>query len=339
MLKIGIIGAGRLGSFHADKAATNSEVELVGVADPIETNRKSIAEKHGIRCFATNDELLSLVDAVIVAAPTYLHFDIGMECLKRGRHLLMEKPMCTSRKDAEKLIAAAKQSRVVFQVGHVEAFNPAWEFVQDVLEDAKAGKPIFIDATRNSGYTFRSTDVGTVFDMMIHDIDLVLSLIPSAVSSVQAVGFNVIGGPHEDIASTQIRFENGSLVNLFSSRVAQSPKRTMQITLPTRSVFIDFATRQSTIISPTSAVQRGEFAPDRLSQEQVAKQAPTFMSTQFTTETVQRDAVDALAAELDDFVQAIQSGRHSRVSADRALAAVILAEEIVQAIKISFIAS
>jgi predicted dehydrogenase len=332
MIKLGIVGAGRLGSFHADKAAAHEAVELVGVTDPSETARKNLAQKHGIRECATLTELMPLVEAVVIASPTFLHYELGDPCLRKGLHVLMEKPMCSSWNDARKLVEAAKRSNAVLQVGHVEAFNPAWIAAHELLHEVKAGFPVLIDAVRTSGYTFRSTDVGTVFDMMIHDIDLVLSLIPSPVLSVDAIGFNVLGGPHEDIANARIQFENGSIANLRSSRVESKAVREMRITTPTCSVTIDFGTRTATSYQPDEHVLSGFFAPNRISPDRTATLAPVFMKEHFETEELTHDAVDALAKEMDDFVNAVQSGNQPRVSGERALSAIVIAEKIVESI-------
>jgi len=333
MLKIGIIGAGRLGSFHADKVAAHPAVELVGVADPSHTARNTLAQKHNVRAFDSFDEMLPSVDAVIVASPTFLHFGIGSVCLQAGKHVLMEKPMCASLAEGRKLVALAAQQGLVLQVGHVEEFNPAWTATKkSIRSDLMAGEPILIDAVRTSGYTFRSTDVGTVFDMMIHDIDLVLSLVASSVFSVDAIGFNIIGGPNEDVAHARLRFENGCAANLFSSRVAEKGERKMQITTATATVTVDFGTRTTTCHRANETVLQGQFAPNRVLPEAIASLVPTFMKDAFTLEMETHEAVDALAAELDDFVFSIQSGKSPRVSGVRALESVSVAETIVRSI-------
>ena len=332
-LKLGIIGTGRLGAFHADKATAHPDVQLVAVMDPSESSRKALAAKYNVTDCATSDELFSLVDAVVIAAPTSAHYELGLRCLQQGLHVLMEKPMCASRTEAEQLVGAALKSNVVFQVGHVEAFNPAWAAAEPLLAKIRGGQPVLIDALRCSGYTFRSTDVGTVFDMMIHDLDLVLSIVPSRVQSVDAVGFNVIGGPHEDVADARIRFENGTVANFFASRVAPQVARSMRLTTAETTATIDFGSRTANFLRPDSEVAQGTFAPFRVSFEDAAKLAPTFMQERFTAEEIQNDAVDALALEMNDFVHAIQTGNPPKVSGIRALAAVAVAESVVQSIR------
>jgi len=333
MLKIGIIGAGRLGSFHADKVAAHVGAELAGVADPCEVARGSLAQKYGIPAFDSFEDMLPSVDAVIIASPTFLHYDLGSACLQAGKHVLMEKPMCASLAEGRKLVELARQNGLVLQVGHVEEFNPAWAAAkQAVRRDLMDDEPILIDAVRTSGYTFRSTDIGTVFDMMIHDIDLVLSLAACHVVSVDAVGFHVIGGQHEDVAHARLRFDNGCAANLFSSRVADKAERKMKITTATATVSVDFGTRTTVCHRADDTVLEGKYAPNHVLPNSISLLVPTFMNDAFSLETQTYDAVDALAAELNDFVQAILTHKVPRVSGTRALEAVSVAETIVRSI-------
>ena len=333
MSRIGIIGAGRLGSFHADKVAAHSGAELAGVVDPCERARHGVAHKHGVRAFSSFDEMMPEVDAVIIASPTYLHYGLGSACLLAGKHVLMEKPMCASLAEGRKLVELSKQRGLVLQVGHVEEFNPAWAAAKRALRnDLMVGEPILIDAVRTSGYTFRSTDIGTVFDMMVHDIDLVISLVASEVFSVDAIGFHIVGGQNEDVAHARIRFDNGCAANLFSSRVADKAERKMRITTATATVSVDFGTRTTTCHRAHETVLQGKFAPNNVLPDSVSLLMPTFMQDAFSLETETHDAVDALAAELDDFVLSIQTNKIPRVSGTRALEAVSVAETIVRCI-------
>ena len=333
MLKIGIIGAGRLGSFHADKVAAHPDAELVGIADPSNVARNCLAKKHGIQTFNSFDDMLPLVDAVIIASPTFLHFGLGSACLQAGKHVLMEKPMCASLTEGRKLVDLAKKNGLTLQVGHVEEFNPAWAAAKKSLRsNLIVGDPILIDAVRTSGYTFRSTDIGTVFDMMIHDIDLVLSLVASHVFSVDAIGFHIIGGPNEDIAHVRLRFENGCAANLFSSRVAEKAERKMQITTATATITVDFGIRTTTCHRADETVLQGQFAPNKVLPDAVSLLSPTFMKDAFSLESETHGAVDALAAELDDFILSITSPKSPRVSGSRALEAISVAEMIVRSI-------
>jgi predicted dehydrogenase len=333
MLKLGIVGAGRLGGFHAEKAANHGGIKLVAVTDPSETARNALAQKHNIYSCPTLEELIPLADAAVIASPTIHHYELGESCLQHGLHVLMEKPICDSWDKAQKLVENAKRANVVFQVGHVEAFNPAWIAAQNSLHEVKAGFPVMIDAVRTSGYTFRSTDIGTVFDMMIHDIDLVLSIVPSPVCLVNAIGFNVIGGPHEDIADAWVQFENKTVAHFHSSRVELRAVREMRITTPTSSTFVDFGTRTATCSRPDKLVLNRFFAPNHVVPQRAAALTPNFMKEHFTQTENVNDAVDALAMEMDDFVESIQTGRQPRVSGNRAADAIAVAEQITKIIK------
>jgi len=216
-LRLAVIGAGRLGGFHAQKAAANPDVELVAVVDPVPAARNRVAAECHTRALADYRGLVGAIDAAIVAAPTRLHHRIGMDLAGEGVHLLVEKPLCSRLAEAEELVERAEKQGVVLQVGHVERFNPAFAAAAPYLVEPK-----YIEAVRASGFTFRSTDVGVVLDLMIHDIDLVLSLVGSPVQRVEAMGVSVLGG-HEDAANARIQFASGCVATLSASRVSRAP--------------------------------------------------------------------------------------------------------------------
>ena len=336
MLKIGIIGAGRLGSFHADKAAKHAAVQLVGVADSSEQRRKELAAKHAIADYASPAELLRQVDAVVIAAPTQCHHALGKEALLVGVHVLMEKPLAVSEAEAKELVQLAESQRRVLQVGHVEQFNPAWKLATPVLQAVQSGARAIITAERTSGYTFRSTDIGAVHDLMIHDLDLILSIVPSPIRLIEATGFHMIGstkqGGHEDIAHAWLHFENGTVAEIRASRVDSEARRKMRIQLAYLSAEIDFALRETKITQASDAVIQGKFSPVSLGNTDPTDLAKTFMSEQFSSTKTTGEAVDALVLEMDDFVQAIQTGRPPQVSGARACNAVAAADAICKAI-------
>ncbi len=329
-LRLGVVGAGRLGGFHADKAAANPEVELIGVADVSEANRRRVAEKLNIKDFATVAELLAQVDAVVVATPSILHAEIGREVLNAGKHLLMEKPATTSGKSALELARLAASRNLVFQVGHVEQYNPAWQAAQTFLTDVRAGREsVFVDATRCSGYTFRSTDVGAVYDLMIHDLELVLSLIPSPVERVSAFGYSQFGGC-EDAAFATLEFANGSVARLSASRVEPAPVRKTTLRTASQTLEIDFAARSAKRLTPKKSILSGEYAPNRVTFGEMASRVPTFMSEEYETEELVRDPFDALSLEMQDFVSSILRGTPSTVPGERAAQAVAVADAIIR---------
>ncbi|MDR1485867.1 MAG: Gfo/Idh/MocA family oxidoreductase [Planctomycetaceae bacterium] len=333
MIKIGIIGAGRLGSFHADKIIAHTDFELVGVMDVLPSAREQLAAKYNVQSFDNPDSFLNHVDAIVIAAPTSLHYELGNLTLRRKKHLLMEKPLCNNSADAEKLVELANANNLILQVGHIEEFNPAWLPAKKNIIDLAANKPVIINAARTSGYTFRSTDVGTLLDMMIHDIDLVLSIVQHAAVSINAAGFNIIGGQHEDIADARVQFENGTVANFFSSRVAAAAVREMKVIAVGGNVHIDFAQRSLTLQKISSSIKSGNFAPERITPETISKIQPSFMQEFFVTNKIENESVDALALETDDFARAIKTGNPPRVTGNRGLNAVKLAEKILKTIR------
>ncbi len=329
-VRLGIVGTGRLGGFHASKAANNAEVDFVGVFDVSETNRKRVANQFNVAEYDVLSDLLACVDAVVVAAPSALHAQIGREVLHAGKHLLMEKPITTSGATALELAGIAREKGLVFQGGHVEQHNPAWRAAVERLDDVRTGlEPVAIEAERTSGYTFRSTDVGATLDLMIHDLELVLSLIPSKVERVSALGFSQLGG-YEDTAFATLFFENGSIARFKASRVEQRARRYMTLQTPTKSVQIDFAARSATLVSPKDDVLNGVYSPASVSLTEMAPRVSTFMQDEFETIELVHEPVDALALEMQNFVSAILQGERSVVPGDRAARAVVVAEEIVR---------
>ncbi|MDR1480390.1 MAG: Gfo/Idh/MocA family oxidoreductase [Planctomycetaceae bacterium] len=333
MIKIGIIGTGRLGSFHADKIVGNTDFELVGVMDTAQLAREQLAAKHNVKSFDNPEQLLDIVDAVVVASPTSLHYELGSLALRRKKHLLVEKPLCNNAADAEKLVELANKNNTVLQVGHIEEFNPAWQSAKKYITEFADNKPFIINTTRTSGYTFRSVDIGTVLDMMIHDIDLVLSIVQYDSAFVKAVGINIIGGQHEDIANAYVQFEDGTTANFFSSRVAAVAVRETQIVTVNGNINIDFAQRSLTLQKINDSVKSGNFAPDKITSETIAKIQPVFMKEFFVTTKIENESVDALASETKDFARAIKTGTPPQVTGKRGLNAIKLAEKFLNTIK------
>ncbi len=325
-LRIAVIGAGRLGGFHAQKIAARGDLEFVGVADPDRAARERVAKACDTRPVADYRELFGEVDAAVVAAPTHVHYDLGVALLERGIHVLMEKPLCVDAEEAEALVNLSVKREAVLQTGHVERFNPAWRHLGESV-----CSPKYIEGIRSSGYTFRSTDVGVVLDLMIHDIDLVLSLVGSPVRRVEALGVSVMGG-FEDVASARFEFECGCVAVLRASRVSREPARRMQVWASGGFAEIDFASRTAAITRPSDTIRRREFHVDSLSPEELEYYREHLFEEHFPRETFQEQAVDALALELDDFVKSISSKREPLVSGRAGADAVAVAERVLDAI-------
>jgi predicted dehydrogenase len=335
-MKLGIIGAGRLGSFHADKAAAYSNVQISGIYDESSAASEALAKKHNCIAFHSLDELLTQVEAVVVATPSTTHNAVGIRCLNAGCHVLMEKPLCVTSVEAAQLVTLAREHNRVLQVGHIEQFNPAWHSAAPILDRVASGEQALLETTRTSGYTFRSTDIGVVLDMMIHDIDLVMSVVPSLINNVDAVGFYVIDSSrkqgHEDIAQARITFDNGTVATLYASRVASEAVRKMNIITERQSATIDFATRTAKFIEPSEEVVTGNFAANKISPVEAAKLAPTFMKEHFKVTELAENAVDALSLEMSDFINAIEKKYEPKVNGKQGLTAVQVAERILKQI-------
>ena len=226
-------------------------------------SRNRLAAECNTQPLADHRSLVGRIDAAVIAAPTSLHHGLALELLDAGTHLLVEKPICASLVDADDLVAAARRHSLVLQVGHVERFNPAFTHAVPHVRNPK-----YIEATRTAGFTFRSIDVGVVLDLMIHDIDLVLSLVRSRVRRVEALGISVLGG-HEDVANARLEFECGCVAALSASRVSHDQVRRMQVWSPRAFAGMDFSTRTTTLVRPSEALLRRRFHPELLSQEEV----------------------------------------------------------------------
>ncbi len=326
-LRIAVIGAGRLGSFHAQKLEARNDVTLTAVVDPVAANRDRVAADRHTEAMANYAGLLDRIDAAVVAAPTSLHYRIVRDLLNAGVHVLVEKPICPTRTEADELVAIAKRKSVVLQVGHVERFNPAFE-----LAAAQMCDPKYIQASRANGFTFRSTDVGVVLDLMIHDIDLVLSLVRSAVRKVDALGASVLGG-HEDVANARIEFENGCVASLSASRVSYDPVRRMQAWSARTFADIDFAARSTTLIRPSETLLARRFQVEQLTPEGIDYYREHFAEEHLPREQLTLNAVDALALETNDFIESIRTPRSPRVTGEAGRDALAVAEQILASIE------
>lgn len=324
-LRIGVIGGGHLGTIHTRLVRTIDEVELFGVADPAPAARQKIAEEFQVPTFADHRDLIGHIDAVIIAASTAHHYWLGMEMLEAGIHLLMEKPITLTVAEADALIRTAAAKKLVLQVGHVERFNPAFTAAASHIR-----RPRFIEATRASGYTFRSTDVGVVHDLMIHDVDLILSLVQSEVVDVESLGATIIG-PHEDMTHARLRFANGCIANLNASRTSFQPARYMHVFTDDAFVGIDFATSSTKIIHPSAAVRRREIDVNELTAEQKQHYRDNFFTELLPIEEAHVERRNAILDEQHDFVISIRSGQSPQVTGRDGRDALAVCEAILQA--------
>ena len=252
--RAGVIGVGHLGQHHARLYASLPGARLVGVADQSVERAQTVADRHGVRVFRTADELLPHVDVVSVAVPTSGHYAVAKACLQAGKHVLVEKPIAVTPGEAQELVQLAKQRGCCLQVGHSERFNPVMALMRPHI-----GRPVFIECHRLSSFSERGTDVDVVLDLMIHDLDLVLSLNPGPVEEVRAAGVAVLSSSI-DIANARIQFRSGCVANLTSSRVSTNKMRRLRLFQRDNYLSIDFQTQARDDL-PTQRQGRG--AADR----------------------------------------------------------------------------
>ncbi|MBX7168833.1 MAG: Gfo/Idh/MocA family oxidoreductase [Pirellulales bacterium] len=326
-LRVAVIGTGHLGKAHARILSGMPEFELVAVVDSIAERAREVAAQYGARPIEDIAQLPELVHAAIVATPTTTHKALAERLLEAGLHLFVEKPLADQAAAAERLVSLAARQNVVLQVGHVERFNPALAAALPYVRDPK-----YIDAVRTSGFTCRSTDIGVVLDLMIHDIDLALSLVRSPVIEVHALGIGVFGR-HEDAANARLLFANGCVATLSASRISYAAQRRMHVWTPRGFAALDFATRQTTIVQASDAVLRRELNPGSYAPAEQERFRAELFETHLHREQPPVEPLDQLTAELQDFGDCIRQSRVPRVSGAQGASAVAVAELVLEAIE------
>jgi predicted dehydrogenase len=310
VVRCAVVGVGSLGQHHARVYAAMPGCALVGVVDADPARAADIARKHHCRAYATPRELLGAVDAVSVAVPTALHFEVGKLFLDAGVHCLIEKPLSTDLKEADALIEAARAGGALLQVGHIERFNPAILAIRE-----HRSPPLFIEAHRLGPYAPRNTDIDVVLELMIHDLDIVLALVGRRVETVQAVGLPVLSRT-EDIANVRLAFEGGCVANLTASRVTTDKRRKIRIFTRDAYLSVDYLAKQVRI--------------HRLKTGADPSQAGSLigLAKMVTTETLKIRDEEQLKLELESFVAAVRAGSAPVVSGADAREAVALGLEI-----------
>lgn len=329
--RIGVIGGGHLGRIHAKLIASNSSCELIGVADPSPDSRQFVESELKVAAIADYRDWGGALDGAIIAAPTFLHHQIGSWCLSRDIHVLMEKPIASTHDEASQLVQLAKSKNCTLQVGHVERFNPAWQLASSCFSNDSVR---YIEAAREGTYTGRSTDIGIVMDLMIHDIDLILSVVKVPIESVSAYGWNVLGET-EDFATACLRFRNGTIANLRASRISPVPKRFMQVYTDDGLTEIDFALCSVSQTSAIDDVANGTRQADQLPADLRSKVKDNLFVDWL--QRVEHKAIPANAIELEqkEFIQAIQSFSPVTVTGEQGCQAIEIAARILEQIAIN----
>jgi predicted dehydrogenase len=321
-LRVGVVGVGHLGKEHARILAGLPEVELVGVADSYPAQAEAIAQRYGVRAFVDHRDLLPLVQAAVIVVPTTHHHAVACDFLHNGVPLLVEKPLAQSLDQADDLHALSARRGVLLQVGHIERFNPAFEELQ-----RHPLQPRFIACERYSGYSGRSTDIGVVLDLMIHDIDLVLTLVKAPLRSVEALGVVVLGG-HEDLAQARLTFANGCVADLKASRVHPSAVRRLHVFGPEGFAGVDFARRHLTLMQPADHLRQRRLDPGTL-----ATLKTELFSRHFQMQELDCNSGDQLTRELQDFVRCVRLGGRPRVDAAAGRDALAVASQILDSLQ------
>ena len=312
LLRIGVAGTGHFGRYHALKVAASPRTQLMGVFDPDLERAKTVGWEAGAKEISF-PAMLDLVDAVIIAAPAEVHYDLAIQALQAGKHVLVEKPIAATLRQADEMAALAAQRGLVLQVGHQERFSAAYQAMS-----GRMGAPLYIEATRIAPFKPRGTDVSVILDLMIHDLDMVLALINSEIESIDAVGAPV-ASPHEDIANARLRFRNGAVATITASRISPRTERRMRIFAQDFYMAADFSARTLTVIARTPQ-DRGL----------LPGQQPVAGVAGFGVEDVSWEEHDSLAAEHAAFAASVLDGAPVLVDAAvgrRALAAALAVGE------------
>ena len=320
MLKVGVLGAGHLGKIHLRLLNQSTKYELVGFYDPNQDNAQQVTAEFGYRSFSTIEELIELVDVVDIVTPTLSHFDCAKLAIQAGKHVFLEKPITNTVAEAEELIALTKTYGVKGQVGHVERFNPAFQAVKSMIE-----APMFIETHRLAEFNPRGTDVPVVLDLMIHDLDAILSVVKSPVKQVNASGVAILS-ESPDIANARIEFENGCVANVTSSRISMKNMRKSRFFQRDAYISVDYLEKICEVVKMKEAPEVPvDFDLIFQNAEGVKKQI------YYNNPEVQPN--NAILDELETFADAINNNTTPVVTLEDGTAALRLAYQIIDAFK------
>jgi predicted dehydrogenase len=299
MLKVGVFGVGHLGKFHLNNWKEIAGIKLVGFFDPHTETAKQVAEEYGIKRFTDADKLIDACDIVDVVTPTDQHYEVCMSAIRKGKHVFVEKPLAATVKEGRDIVNIVKEAGVKLQVGHIERFNPAYLAIKNLPLN-----PMFIEVHRLAQFNPRGTEVSVIMDLMIHDIDIILSLVKSDVKNISASGVAVITDT-PDIANVRIEFNNGCVANLTSSRISMKKMRKMRLFQKDAYIGVDFLEKKTEIIKLKQPDDQHVFSFDIETQQgkkTIAIATPTI------------EATNAMKTELEAFVYAINHQQPTIVS-------------------------
>jgi predicted dehydrogenase len=319
MVKIGVLGAGHLGKIHIQQLLNIDTCKVVGFYDPNTIVAQEIAAQFLIPSFTSAEELISLCDAIDIVSPTIYHFELASMVVKSGKHLFIEKPITQTASEAQLLMNMIEEANVTCQIGHVERYNPAYLAAKPFIT-----KPLFIEVHRLAQFNPRGTDVSVVFDLMIHDLDIVLSLVNSELKRISASGIKVISETI-DIANVRLEFGNGCVANITTSRISLKKMRKMRIFQREAYISVDFLEKKNEIVRIKGEGETKSFLDFPI--ELASGQQKTI-----TVEMPIIEGTNAIQEELKDFIDAIITQKPTKVTAMEGWRAVSVAEEILRKI-------
>jgi len=314
-LKIGVIGAGYLGNFHLQKLKNFSNISISGLYDKNDTRANEMSRLHDVRCFSSLEHLINSSDAVSIVTPTSTHYKISLLALNNGCHVFIEKPITDKLDDAKKLLKKAKKVNKIIQVGHIERFNPGFLALKKINPNPK-----FIEVHRLAPFNPRGNDVPVILDLMIHDLDIIISLLGNKIKDIKANGVSVVS-KSIDIANVRLEFLNGCIVNLTASRISQKEMRKMRLFSNKSYITIDF--KEKTLeeynvddFKPVDEKNKKVFKIGNENKKYIIYNKPKIIKN------------DALKAELKHFVNSIQNKTHPETDGESATEALDLALNI-----------
>jgi predicted dehydrogenase len=324
MLKVGIFGVGHLGKFHLNNWNDIKDIEVVGFYDPNDSAAQEVSDKYQLARFLDPERLMDAVDIVDIVAPTTFHFNLCKLAIRKGKHVFVEKPLANTMEEARELVKLVKESNIKLQVGHVERFNPAYLGIQHMDLN-----PMFIEVHRLAEFNPRGTEVSVILDLMIHDIDIILTIVKSEVKQISASGVAVMTDT-PDIANVRIEFNNGCVANLTSSRISMKKMRKMRLFQKDAYIGIDFLNKKSEIIKLKTPQDVDAFSFDLDTPH--GKRTIAVLNPQVPE-------VNAIKKELEAFRDSILTNTLTRVSEVDGYRAMDVAHQILQKIKNNSISS
>ena len=327
--RVAVVGVGAFGRHHAriyGELTQAGEAVLVGLVDRDPTRAKELADRWNVPVVSRVEDLPGPVDAVTVAVPTSFHLSVAEPLLARGVHCLVEKPIAADVAEAERLVAAARRGGAVLQVGHVERFNPVMAAV-----DRLKIRPVFLEVHRLAPYTFRSSDVGVVTDLMIHDLDIVLHLVGEEPVRVDAVGVPVIG-PREDIANARLEFPSGAVANVTASRVSINKMRKIRLFSRDAYVSLDYDKRQALLVRKSAKLSKAELERAAGASGDLTGLAGADFGDLLSTDMLPIDEAEPLKEEIRSFLHSVRTGTPPKVGGEAGARALGLAQRILASI-------